>query len=290
LQVLGFNMMRKISLTIAVCTAVLTGCSGDGKFDAGKLGDMVGGQGGHLIKAGAHVLNAASLSEKDEDAIGQSVGVALTNQMGVTSDARLQHYVMLVGLTVASASPNPSGNWVFGVLESPQVNAFSGPNGYVFVTRGAIMRMRDEAELAGVLAHEISHVCHHDGLKQVQAAEQRGALSETLKAGDARAQQFAALADAGVDAITKQGYSQPQEFDADKSGVEIMRTAGYDTASYLRFLQRLQAESGSKGGTLMSTHPGIGERVSRVSKQLQGTPHGGATLSERFNANVGGPR
>jgi predicted Zn-dependent protease len=214
--------------------------------------------------------------------------VALTNQYGVSADARLKHYVMLVGLTVASASPNPNGNWVFGVLESSDVNAFSGPNGYVFVTRGAIARMHDEAELAGVLAHEISHVCTHDGLKQVQAAEQRGALSETMKAGAPEQQQFAALADAGVDAITKQGYTQPQEFAADTGGVGIMAAAGYDPASYLRFLQRLAVHGGGSGaGGVMSTHPGLGDRVLRVSRQLQGRPAGGATLAERFAANVG---
>jgi predicted Zn-dependent protease len=278
-------MMRKISLTAVLGAAVLAGCVNDGGPQFNVRGMDVLGQGGHLIKAGGHILNAASLSEKDEDAIGQSVGVSLTNQYGVSADTRLGRYVALVGLTVASASPNPNGNWVFGVLESREVNAFSGPNGYVFITRGAIERMRDEAELAGVLAHEVSHVCHHDGLHQVQAAEQRGALSEAMQAGT-RDQQFAALADAGVDAVTKQGYTQPQEFDADKGGVEIMSAAGYDATSYLRFLQRLQAEGG-KGGKLMSTHPGVGERVARVSKQLAGMKTGGATLAGRFEGNAG---
>src|ERR1035437_8007236 len=181
-------MRRKLILAMAIGGAVLAaGCNG--KVDMSSIGDAIGGQGGHLIKGVGHSLNALSLSEKDEDALGQSVGVALTNQYGVTADARLQHYVMLVGLTVASASPNAGGNWVFGVLESSDVNAFSGPNGYVFVTRGAIAQMHDEAELAGVLAHEISHVCRHDGLKQIQAAERAGAAKE-LVASSSDAQQF----------------------------------------------------------------------------------------------------
>src|SRR5690349_23165370 len=67
--------------------------------------------------------------------------------------------------------PPRSTLFPYTTLFRSEVNAFSGPNGYVFVTRGAIAQMHDEAELAGVLAHEIAHVCNHDGLKQVQSAE-----------------------------------------------------------------------------------------------------------------------
>jgi len=278
-------MKTKLALLLTA-TSLLMACDSSNKVDISRFGDMVGGQGGHLLKAGGHMLNAASLSEKDEDAIGQSVGVAITGQYGLSQDARLQHYVMLVGLTVAAASPKPDGNWVFGVLETSEINAFSGPNGYVFVTRGAVAQMQDEAELAGVLAHEISHCIHHDGLKQVQAAEQRGALAEAMKAGN-QDQQFTALADAGVDAITKQGYSQPQEFAADKSGVETMTAAGYNPGSYLHFLQRIQPLlAGNSAGKTMSTHPGIDERIKRVAQQVQTLPPGGATLADRFHANV----
>jgi predicted Zn-dependent protease len=277
-------MTRTFLLSLALAAAVLI--AGCGKIDVGTIGDVIGGPGGQLIKAGGREMSAESLSQKDEDAIGQSVGVTLTSTYGLTKDPRLARYVMLVGLTVASASPNPGGNWVFGVLDTPEVNAFSGPNGYVFITRGCIARMHDEAELAGVLAHEISHVCHHDGLHQVQAAERQGALADALRAGT-QDQQFAALVDSGVDAITKEGYTQPQEFAADQSGVEIMSAAGYDPASYLRFLQRLQTEGAATGaGQVMSTHPAIGKRVVRVANQLKTIRPGGATLAGRFDANV----
>jgi predicted Zn-dependent protease len=279
------DMMRNLMMTLAVGGAMcVAGCNGA----IGKLGDMVGGQEGHALKALDKQINVMNLSEKDEDTIGQSVGVVLTNEYGLTQNKNLEQYVMLVGLTVASASPNPGGNWVFGVLETSEVNAFSGPNGYVFVTRGAINQMRDEAELAGVLAHEITHVCNHDGLKQVQAAEQQGAISEIMKAGGSQYSELAAMADVGVDAITKTGYTQPQEFKADDGGVRIMKAAGYDPASYLHYLQRIQGMAHSGGG-MMSTHPGIAERVQRVSREVASLPPGGATLAGRFAAHVGAP-
>jgi len=285
-------MIRKVLLMAAIGLAgVIVGCDiAGGRMGAGGNSFSLE-QAGHLLNAGGHLFNAATLGEKDEDAIGQSVAVSLSNRYQLSSDERLQRYVNLVGLTVADASPNAGGNWVFGVLETPEVNAFSGPNGYVFVTRGALMHMQNEAELAGVLAHEISHVCSHDGLNQVKAAEQRGALSEGIKAADQRTAQFGAFADEGVNIVTAEGYTKPQEFAADQHGVEIMAAAGYDPSSYLHFLQGLQnGGGGASGGQLMGTHPGLNERVANVAKQVSGMRPGGATLQQRFANNTGNAR
>jgi len=271
----------------ATAMALAGGCGKNSPLNADTLGNLVGGSTGQLIKAGGHEMNALALSEKDEDAMGQSVGVSLTSHYGLYNNDQVQTYVTLVGLTVASASPNPGGNYVFGVLDTSEVNAFSGPNGYVFITRGLLENVQDEAALAGVLSHEIGHVCHHDGLHQVQAAEQQGALTEALKANNDIAR-FSALTDAGIDVITKTGYTQPQEFAADQEGVKIMTAAGYDPHSYLRFLQRLEQLQGSAaGGQLMSTHPGISERVKRVAEQIAAMNNpGGAILADRFAKSV----
>jgi predicted Zn-dependent protease len=242
-----------------------------------------GGQ--KIATAAGHEKNALTLTDKDEDGIGQAVGVRLASQYGICDRKRMLKYVTLVGLTVASASPNPGGNYVFGILDTDQINAFSGPNGYIFVTRGALQQMKDEAELAGVLGHEISHVCHHDGLKQVRLAEQQGAIDSAVSATEV--EKFSQMADQGMDAIARRGYSQPQEFAADDSGVQIMNQAGYDPTSYLRFLQRLAQLQTTGGGAVMSTHPGIHDRVTRVQAQLATLPHRGtATLASRFAANV----
>lgn len=279
-------LLAAVTLAAATVVTTLSGCGQGSPLNANTLGGLVGGNTGHLIKAGGHVTSSLAISEQDEDALGQAVGVRLTNDYGVVKDPQLQKYVSLVGLTVASASSEPGRTYVFGVLDSPTVNAFSGPHGYIFVTRGALAMMKDEAELAGVLSHEIAHVIHHDGLKQVQAAEQRGALTELAQANGTTAQ-FSALADAGVDVITKQGYSQPQEFSADEAGVQITQAAGYDPRSYLNFLQRLaEAQGGSNSNQLLSTHPGAAKRVGRVSEQLAKLPVGGATLADRFSKNV----
>lgn len=285
-------MTRKINQLALLAAFMLAGCTVDGNML------QMGGRGGNtnvlgLLSAGGQFLNAASLGEKDEDVIGQSVAATITSRYPPVASTGLQRYANLVGLTVANASPRPDGNWVFGVIDSPDVNAFSGPNGYVLVTRGALMRMQDEAELAGVLAHECAHVCNHDGLTQVKAAEQKGALVNAMKAADSRTAQVAVFADSGIDVITKQGYSQPEEFKADEDAVRIMAAAGYDPNSYLNFLRRLQASGGSGGGSqLMSTHPGIGQRIARVQAAIAGLPRtgptNGATLQARFAFNLQG--
>lgn len=277
-----------ISLSILAAMALLSaGCGKGGPFNADTIGNMIGGSAGNVVKAGGRLANAAAISEKDEDVLGQSVGVALTNQYGVYNNDNALKYVTLVGLTVASASPNPGGNCVFGILDTDEVNALSGPNGYIFITRGLLFELRDEAELAGVLGHEMAHVCNHDGLKQLRAAEAQGAFADAMRAAGGEAERFATELSMGVDVLTKQSYTQPQEHDSDRLGVQMMSAAGYDPQSYLRFLQRLAASQGAAaGGRLMSTHPGVASRVAHVTDQLRSVKPGGATLADRFAANV----
>ncbi|MCY2954385.1 MAG: M48 family metalloprotease [Planctomycetota bacterium] len=279
--------LRTITFAAISAAFAVTGCGQNGPLNSELLGNMVGGQAGHLVKAGGHLANANAMSEKDEDTLGQSVGVALTNRYGLYDNQNLLEYVTMVGLTVASTSPKPNGNYVFGILKTNEVNAFSGPNGYVFITYGLLMQLKDEAELAGVLGHEIAHVCNHDGLHQVQAAETRSAASEALRSASGEAAQYAATLGMGVDVLTKQAYTQPQEHDADKLGVQIMAAAGYDPQSYRRFLQRLQAKEGSAAGArLMSTHPGVASRVQRVSQQTAAIKPGGVRLAPRFTSTL----
>jgi predicted Zn-dependent protease len=214
--------------------------------------------------------------------------VRLSTEYGVYDRAKMLKYVTLVGLTVASASPNPGGNYVFGILDTDQINAFSGPNGYIFITRGALEQMVNEAELAGVLAHEIAHVCHHDGLTQVRLAEQQTAVTTAVSA--TQVQQFSQMADQGVEAIAKKGYSQPEEFSADETAVDIMSAAGYDPHSYENFLKRLARVQQMGKVTVMSTHPGIHDRIARVEQEIATlTSPGTATLAGRFAANVNFP-
>lgn len=250
------------------------------------IGNVTGqGQAAEALNIVGDVADTEMLDYTDEDGMGQTVALSLTNQTELTDDVKLDKYVSMVGLTLVNVSPRPVGNWMFGVLDTDDVNAFAGPNGYIFVTRGALDFMEDESELAGVLAHEITHVLHHHGLQGVKDASRGEAVKKGIGVAVQQKDRFGlfnVLAEPAKDVVMNTGYNQPQEFDADKTGVSIVVAAGYDPNGLARFLGRLQ----SRGGAF-STHPGSAERVKRVQQQIAqlGNPKG-KTLKERFEKNV----
>jgi predicted Zn-dependent protease len=291
--VLGNNdMQRKLpiarlfvagSLTAAVALLAMIpfnmgGC-GVGNIDVGQM-----------LNAGNKAVKAGGMNEKNEPAIGQAVSLALTNTYGVTSDERLAQYVVLVGQTVASRTPRADQPWVFGILNTETVNAYSGPGGYVWITRGAIRQMQDESELAGVLGHEIGHVVKQHGL---HAAQQAGFADAGLTAasGTAAGANFGNLSDKVVDVIVKEGFSQPQEFEADAESVKYTAAAGYDPNGLLHFLTRIRSQQKAGNPNLFSTHPGMEDRIKRISDQISsaGTGGHGATLKGRFEEYTGKP-
>ena len=98
------------------------------------------------------------ISEEEERQLGQSTDESVVAEYGIYPDAALQNYLNSVARPLARESHRPGLDWQFKVMDSPVVNAFAAPGGYVFVTRGLLAAVSDEAELAGVLAHEIGHV------------------------------------------------------------------------------------------------------------------------------------
>jgi predicted Zn-dependent protease len=226
-----------------------------------------------------------SLNEAHEPALGQSVAVVITNRYPLTTDLALNKYVGLVGLTVASITAQPDANWVFGVVESNEVNAFSGPSGYVMITRGALRQMQDESELAGVLAHEIAHVVHKHGLEAVKAAGMKKAGVQAATSSD-ESGQFTSTVDGLTDELTK-GFGQKEENEADQTAVTYLIRAGYDPGGYARFLDRMGQGQKSGGSRLFSSHPGAANRASNVrARAAEKGATGGATLADRFRKFV----
>jgi predicted Zn-dependent protease len=233
-------------------------------------------------------FKAGAMDARNERAIGESASLALTNQYGVSNNPQLSHYVVLVGQTIASRTPRADQPWVFGVLETDTVNAFSGPGGYVWVTRGAIMQMQDESELAGVLAHECGHVIKHHGLDAAKQAGFGDALITVAGSTSATAQ-FNGATDKLIDVLIKQGFTQPQEFEADLESAKYTAAAGYDPNGFLRFMQRIRDKQKAGGANLFSTHPGMDDRIKRLQIAISsaGTGGRGATLQDRFMSYTG---
>ena len=241
---------------------------------------------GGLVQGGSQALQGATLGEKDELALGESAVCAITSKYPLSTDEKLNRYVNLVGMSVASGSPRNDIPFSFGVIETDQVNAYSTPGGFVLVTRGALMKMDDEAELAGVLAHEVGHVVLGHGLTAAKNAMVAGGGAKALQStGVGQATQQFGL---GVDGLTNKllagTWEQPQEFSADDEAVHYLVAANYDPAGFERFLRKLE----SAGGTLMSTHPAKRDRIAKVSALVDRlVARGkGQTLRKRFEQNV----
>lgn len=275
------------AVMLALAPLNMGGCSAGTIGDA--VGGAVGGTTGNLISASGKAAQAATLSERQENAMGQSVSVAIVNQYGLDPNIALNKYVALVGSAVVSTSPRPDVPFVFGVLDSDEVNAFAGPAGYIMITRGAILRMQDESELAGALAHEIGHVIAQHGLN---AMKQAGFLDAGVTAAKSNKDvaNLGPATDGIVDVVLKKGYSRDQEGRADLLAVDYVIAAGYDPNGYHRFLQRMGATKSAHGHPAMSTHPGLGDRANRVATKIKekGNP-AGATLADRFKKHVAKP-
>lgn len=294
-KILSATLVASIALTSAIsCSGSGGGSSGgssSGLSGLGSLTSMIpGGKGGgqkggidQYVEGGSNLFSSATMGDKEEDELGQTVAVAATNRWPLFDKPELTKYVTLVGLTVALETSNPDGNWVFGVLDTPDLGAYSGPNGYIMVTRGAIAAMEDESELAGVLAHEIAHVRNKDGFKLVQAAKfKQGAMEVgTAAAANARVAAFAQASNLLTDTIIGSGWSRDQETAADSNAVKLLIASGYDPNGLVRFLKRMEQRKGGSA-KLFSTHPGTADRIAKISAQIGNNAKPGATNKERF--------
>ena len=233
------------------------------------------------------------IDEPEEIAMGRDVASRLLGAAPLVADPQLQRYVNSVGRWLAAQTERPDLPWQFGVLDHPNVNAFAVPGGTIFITRGLLDRMRNEAELAGVLGHEIVHVLRKHHLKAIQKGAQTAlagdALSTALKdRGGAARDKLIAL---GAEVYSR-GLDKSDELEADRLGIVIAARAGYDAYGLPSVLQALQAMSAQDStlALMFKTHPAPGERLDALSERMQpllDTYSGQAQLGDRFRRQVG---
>jgi predicted Zn-dependent protease len=232
------------------------------------------------------------IDEPEEIAMGRDVASRLLGAAPLVADPQLQRYVNSVGRWLAAQTERPDLPWQFGVLDHPNVNAFAVPGGTIFITRGLLDRMRNEAELAGVLGHEIVHVLRKHHLKAIQKGAQTAlagdALSTALKdRGGAARDKLIAL---GAEVYSR-GLDKSDELEADRLGVVIAARAGYDAYGLPSVLQALQAMSAQDStlALMFKTHPAPGERLDALSERMQpllDAYAGQAQLGDRFLRQV----
>jgi predicted Zn-dependent protease len=235
------------------------------------------------------------IDEKQEIEIGQDMAARLLGAAPLVDNARLQRYVNSVGRWLASQSERPDLPWRFGVLDAPQLNAFAVPGGTIFVTRGLVQSMKSEAELAGVLAHEIVHIVKKHHLKAIQKNAQASlagdALALALDRSRGGSENRQKLISFGTEMYSR-GLDKGDELDADRLGVVIAARGGYDPYGLPAVLQTLQAMNpeDSSLALMFKTHPAPAERLDALGEKMQPTLDaysGQAQLAERFRSFLG---
>lgn len=227
---------------------------------------------GRIFDIGKDVVTAASgVSEEEEIAVGREVAGRTLGAAPLVADPGLQAYVNQVGRWVAAQSERPDLPWHFGVIDSSDINAFAAPGGYVLVTRGLYEILDDEAQLAGVLGHEIGHIVrrHHITVMQQSAAISAGA--KMAQSGD-RSYLVNNLIGSGAEVLAR-GLDKDSEFEADRIGVVLAARAGYNPYALGEVLQKLAARGADDQALalLFETHPAPGERLMHLGDAL--SPH-----------------
>ena len=205
------------------------------------------------------------ISLETELAMGKEADASIISQYGLYQDKALQIYVNQIGQNLVSKlSDRVFPKYYFRVMDSPQINAFALPGGYVYVTRGLLALINSEAELAGVIGHEIGHIIFHHGAKLMvrsigaQILSLGGAIASPENAGG-----WLAVSTALFQQINL-GYGREAEIESDEHGILSGSEAGYNPygmANFLKSLRRKEIMSGQSYHAFQATHPETKDRI-----------------------------
>lgn len=216
-------------------------------------------------------------TQDEEITIGKDAAATLLGASKPINDPAVQDYVNKVGLWIALQSDRPDLPWHFAVVDSDDIDAFAAPGGFVFITRGLLLHMHNEAELAGVLGHEISHVVLKHHLNALQKAARMDLAGQAAQVGmESKGynsdldQQLMDKVSSATRTLYSKGLDKGDELDADRMGVVLAARAGYDPYGLLAVLQTLEAADpkSSSMQLLMATHPAPADRIAALSQSM----------------------
>jgi beta-barrel assembly-enhancing protease len=227
------------------------------------------------------------ITDEEEARLGANISERIRNKFGVVQDPEAHKYVSMVGAVLTRRSSRPNLPYHFIILDTDGVNAFAAPGGFVHVTRGALAMMKTEAQLAGVLGHELIHVTDRHAMRAIQKnkALQMAAGQQNLASNP---ELFHRVEDEMFKVVFA-GFGRTEEMESDEKGVRLAESAGYDPTGLEFFLQALKernARSDSKQG-LFASHPEINDRIQKIEAMIQKESwRGGATNPDRLEKNV----
>ena len=210
-----------------------------------------------IILPTIQVLQITNMSDSQEIRLGRQVNQQLlSRQFRLHRDPDLAAYINNIGQRLVPHSGRPNIPYVFQVVEDDSVNAFATMGGYVYVTTGLLAAADNEAEVAGVVGHEVGHIVEKHALDQMRDAAIAQGVAGAF--GLSRSQ----MVGLAVDVALHLPNSRKDELVADAHGFDTMGEAGYDQTAMATFMQKL--DSGRRSPALFSTHPNPGDRVERL--------------------------
>src|SRR5215467_2793477 len=212
-------------------------------------------------------------SPQQDVEIGRQSAREAERQQQMLNDRQATSYIESLGKSLARYAPNNNSAYVyqFKVVNDTAINAFALPGGFLYVNRGAITAADNEAQIAGVIAHEIGHVVMRHGTHQVSRAYLAQAPLAVLGGvvgGNAIASTNRAVGGGGLNLLFLH-YSRDMETQADLIGTQILHDAGYDPKAMVEFFEKIQAESKGRASQFLSDHPNPTNRISNVQHEIE---------------------
>ena len=238
-------------------------------------------------KATEPEFNWKNPSKEEEISLGREIAGNLLGAAPLVKDAALQKYVNSVGRWVASQSERPDLPWHFGVIESDDINAFAAPGGYIMLTKGLYRKLSNEAQLAGVLGHEIGHVVKKHQLKVLQKQQLLNIGAGFLSDKYAKDNKLVSKAIGSGAEISARSLDKSAEYEADRLGLSYATRAGYEPYGLTDVLQTLGQTNKNDGSValLFKTHPHPDDRLvalgDAIGNKLDSVKNG-KTLENRF--------
>ncbi len=206
---------------------------------------------------------------------GRLLANRILTKFPLYKNERINRYVNLVGKSVALFAGRAEIEYYFAVLDSESVNAYATPGGYVFITRGALRFMRNEAELAGVLGHEIGHINNMHIMKDLPPPRETGSFVDTLASflvaqGAVVSSAFKEAVNKAADLLFEKGYRIQDEYEADRSAITYAEETGYYPLGLVDFINRISEHKRNKSGSVVyNTHPPFESRISRLNDFIE---------------------
>jgi len=207
-----------------------------------------------------------------EVTFGREIAARILGRYRASDDTALVNYVSLVGLSLVRHTNRPELEYHFSILDTDEVNAYAAPGGYIFVTKGALKLIQDEAELAGVLGHEIGHITEMHVVKELKIkgdedsattglARLVGGSSESARAA------FGQAVDKGFEMVFQDSYKREDEMQSDRVAVILNTLSGYDASALGRYLDRVRPLK-EKVVQNDDTHPTFSNRIAQIKSVI----------------------